>query len=386
MVKTLQGKDMDQSYQAARLLLEGKAEQDFALAEQLKEARAIRPVVVRGQHDHIHKLFDHLGISYDKVQMRELPSMSLDGRPVFVNCGRFPNTGWRVRKTISKHVEKGGQLVTTDWALDEILNKVFPGFVAWDGKKTGSNESWPIDAAQEVGRAEWFVENCSYPVAVEQEGVVKRILTSKAFAARYKCDPALAVTFRVGKGRVTHYVSHLYSQVVELRTARDKAPSTCYSEAMGVDPAKIGDLGKTTRTGGVKSAYSTYRSVMDSMTEPVSPHSSPFQQTSVGPGDKFSLFASEGYFSGGKNKVNISGLERELVIGRASSCDINVSESAVSRIHAGLVPAGDRIVLLRDLESRNGTYVNGKDVGNGVPLFYGDNIKLGKRAELKVTH
>jgi ATP/maltotriose-dependent transcriptional regulator MalT len=67
-----------------------------------------------------------------------------------------------------------------------------------------------------------------------------------------------------------------------------------------------------------------------------------------------------------------------VTIGKAPSNDIAIaSDSAMSRMHAVLerLSAG---WVLRDLSSRNGTYVNGERIWAERPLRNGDDIQLGK--------
>ena len=67
-----------------------------------------------------------------------------------------------------------------------------------------------------------------------------------------------------------------------------------------------------------------------------------------------------------------------LVLGRVGDvCDVICDNVAVSREHAKVYPAGGRIVLL-DLNSKNGTYVNGRRVIQE-ELNSGDVITLGKK-------
>lgn len=63
-------------------------------------------------------------------------------------------------------------------------------------------------------------------------------------------------------------------------------------------------------------------------------------------------------------------------IGRALACDISILEPAVSRRHAELIPQGPDL-LLRDLDSANGSFVNGErvDVAN---LRDQDLLQFGK--------
>jgi pSer/pThr/pTyr-binding forkhead associated (FHA) protein len=64
-----------------------------------------------------------------------------------------------------------------------------------------------------------------------------------------------------------------------------------------------------------------------------------------------------------------------LTIGRASDCDLCLSDGQVSRQHARIEPHGAGTQLI-DLESANGTYVNGRPVRRHV-LRNGDVITLG---------
>jgi diguanylate cyclase (GGDEF)-like protein len=73
------------------------------------------------------------------------------------------------------------------------------------------------------------------------------------------------------------------------------------------------------------------------------------------------------------------------VLGRSDDVDLRLTDEGVSRRHAALVKSGDR-VLLKDLESANGTYRNGVRVWNPVFLDDGDKITLGGTTILKFTY
>lgn len=64
------------------------------------------------------------------------------------------------------------------------------------------------------------------------------------------------------------------------------------------------------------------------------------------------------------------------VLGRHPDCDVQLQSHVVSRRHARLVRDGKRY-LLEDLESGNGTFLNGKRIQAPSPLGHGDEIKLG---------
>lgn len=71
------------------------------------------------------------------------------------------------------------------------------------------------------------------------------------------------------------------------------------------------------------------------------------------------------------------------VLGRAGSCDVQFNVPSVSRRHAVITKRG-RCWSLSDLQSKNGTWVNGQPARRR-HLRPGDRIKLGPDVELRVT-
>jgi pSer/pThr/pTyr-binding forkhead associated (FHA) protein len=65
----------------------------------------------------------------------------------------------------------------------------------------------------------------------------------------------------------------------------------------------------------------------------------------------------------------------EIILGRVGEVDVMLAEDMVSRRHARVVPQGDH-VLIEDLESTNGTFVNGEKIRRTV-LKEGDRILIG---------
>ena len=69
-----------------------------------------------------------------------------------------------------------------------------------------------------------------------------------------------------------------------------------------------------------------------------------------------------------------------LRIGRGQECEVRpvaAGDTAVSRVHAEVVLKPDGGVVVRDARSRNGTFVNGKQLATEHPLKQGDRILLG---------
>jgi hypothetical protein len=78
----------------------------------------------------------------------------------------------------------------------------------------------------------------------------------------------------------------------------------------------------------------------------------------------------------GPEKGQVIPIMDRVEIGRALECDIYILEPALSRKHAELELVGDDL-LLRDLGSVNGTYVNGEKVDE-VKLKDGDRMQFDK--------
>jgi pSer/pThr/pTyr-binding forkhead associated (FHA) protein len=65
-----------------------------------------------------------------------------------------------------------------------------------------------------------------------------------------------------------------------------------------------------------------------------------------------------------------------LLIGRLPECDVLLQDGLVSRMHARISVQNDS-VLVEDLHSTNGVYVNGLRVGHSAVLREGDRILIG---------
>ncbi len=67
----------------------------------------------------------------------------------------------------------------------------------------------------------------------------------------------------------------------------------------------------------------------------------------------------------------------ELLIGRSSDCQITLDESYVSSKHARIFERDDKL-MLEDLGSTNGTYLNRRRITAATELQRGDRIKIGR--------
>ena len=72
------------------------------------------------------------------------------------------------------------------------------------------------------------------------------------------------------------------------------------------------------------------------------------------------------------NEIAVHG---EIAIGRAESADVCLLDTHISRYHARLLER-DNVVWLQDLNSANGSRVNGNRIAGGVRLFHGDKVSF----------
>lgn len=77
----------------------------------------------------------------------------------------------------------------------------------------------------------------------------------------------------------------------------------------------------------------------------------------------------------GKKAGQIIPLETEMIIGRDPSCDLVLHDQGISRKHAMMIPS-QKAVILEDLQSTNGTFVNGSPIERKT-ITESDSIQIG---------
>ena len=70
-------------------------------------------------------------------------------------------------------------------------------------------------------------------------------------------------------------------------------------------------------------------------------------------------------------------VSEELVVGRAEKCHIVLDDTYVSQMHARIFSKGEA-VMVEDLGSTNGTYLNRRRITSPSELQRGDRVKIGK--------
>lgn len=169
---------------------------------------------VKGQWDNSDHTLRSLGIRHNTIKKGKLVDIPFDDvRVLVVNCaGNVPAEGYQ---RIRDFVARGGFLLSTDWTVHNLLEKAFPGYIAWNGGKADGKvvdaqvvDPDPVLFAGAVKHAGWKVDDGSQTIKVLKPGV--RILVRSRQVA--KDDPdhlgILAVVFSFGRGQVMHLVGH----------------------------------------------------------------------------------------------------------------------------------------------------------------------------------
>ncbi len=183
-------------------------------------------VEVKGQWDDSSKTLRSLGIRHQVIKAKQLRDIPLNGTYVLViNCaGTVPKESLQA---IRNFVIQGGYLLSTDWSLDNMLAKAFPGYVVWNGGKTPGTvvDATVLDhdpillAGTNLQRSTWKLDKESQMVRVLKPNLVRVLAVSQRLSP---IDPnnninlegttpqtgVLAVEFAFGRGRILHLVGH----------------------------------------------------------------------------------------------------------------------------------------------------------------------------------
>lgn len=263
--------DMTGSYRIAKELVRDRLRRHSPETMRLlDQVHAADVIVVRGEYDHIEQVLSVADTPHTVIRPASLGDAKL--RPdqiVFVNCpGKLPELALR---NLDRFVEAGGYLFTTDWALRHVIEKIFPGVLAYNDRPTGDEvvrieildraDSLLSSVLDEREDPQWWLEGSSFPIHILDPDRVRVHLQSKELGKRYGETPVF-VSFDYGDGQVYHMISHFYLQRSETRTARHAAPATDYVVSKGVaaeDLWRFKEL-DTDRfpTSEVESAYTSY--------------------------------------------------------------------------------------------------------------------------------
>ncbi len=184
----------------------------------------------------------------DVIRPSDVPKTNLSKYDmVLVGCpgSEIPKIG--ISKFREYVIEEGGWLYTTDWCLRTVVENAFPGYMHWDGTKTGdvvvpcrmtdahhpfldgvysaimtgkygsnSSKSKGPKGPKGYGKSptfSWWLEDKSFPISIDRPDAVHVLIRSEEIGRKWGNDPVLCY-FDVGKrgGRVIHQISHSHLQ------------------------------------------------------------------------------------------------------------------------------------------------------------------------------
>ena len=242
--------EMDVAYkisnQLVRERLERENPEDIAILDSVAESDI---VCVQGTYDHIHLVLNAIGVPFAHVTHSQLQKMDLKPeQTVYVNCPcNFPAAAAR---KLSAFVEAGGMLITTDWALKNVLEVGFPNTVKYNGRATGDEVVAVeiVDHEDEILKGfidqekdaapVWWLEGSSYPIEILDKKKVKVLVRSDELKRRYGADPVI-ISFEWGKGIVYHMISHFYLQRSETRTKKQESSASSYAKAQNMSSSTV---------------------------------------------------------------------------------------------------------------------------------------------------
>jgi hypothetical protein len=193
---------------------------EFNLAAQTNPDAVVE---VKGAWDNSSQILKAMGIRYHEIKAKELRDFSLmNTKVVVINCeGKVPVDAM---EPLRQWVIHGGYLISTDWTLGNVVQRAFPGMVAFDGYKTkGTTVDAQITGSEpdllagtRVARATWKLDEESQALRVlnprvhvlVRSGMLSEMDPCSSASLDYNQRGALAVHFPYGRGAVLHLVGH----------------------------------------------------------------------------------------------------------------------------------------------------------------------------------
>ena len=238
------GDDMQEAYRIGGALAMEKLSQRDQRAIQTMAADSI--IVVPGCYDHIDRVLSSLNIKYITLDEHQVSTYRFrNDQTVYINCGSnfTPDAIQRLRQ----EVEKGLHLVTTDWALSDVLELAFPEYIRYNRCSTADevvgiqvvDTNHPLVngflPASKHAEPQWWLESGSHAIEIVNPAQVRVLIRSRTLGEKYRSD-AVLVTFNCGQGNVIHMISHFYLQRSETRDARHQMSAKQYAMDIKASP------------------------------------------------------------------------------------------------------------------------------------------------------
>ena len=205
-------------------------------------------LVFDGVHEKADQIFDFIyankkKIVEDRVEIGKTINEGLDQYNMIIIGCPGSNIPEEAFDKIELYVRYGGWLLCTDWCIEYIIEKIFPGYIAKGGERTKDaivkcqitlpnhpfldgvlselqQITWKKgkkkkdidqDKDLEIDEFRWWVEYRSFPIKVLRPDLVDVLIASWEIETLWGEAPVL-VCFDYGKGKIIHMISHAHLQ------------------------------------------------------------------------------------------------------------------------------------------------------------------------------
>ncbi len=199
-----------------------------------------RILAIEGEYEKPQKIIEHMYAAEKIVIKRKMITKKIrsidfnDFDVLLIGCsGKDIPTS--VFSKIRDFVLNGNYLITTDWALQSIIEPIFPGYIRWNRQRTAdavvpcqileTNHPFVEGVLGEIQQSKyksndtkndefkWWLETRSFPIEVLNYNEVKILINSWEIKKKWG-EGAVLVYFNYGKkgGKVIHMISHTHLQ------------------------------------------------------------------------------------------------------------------------------------------------------------------------------
>ena len=170
-------------------------------------------IVVKGRYDKVEDILTEMEIEHTMFNYGISKDAYLRPNQIaLVNC---PGDDIHI-PTITNFVSMGGWLVTTDWALDKVIEPAFPRTI----RRIGSTHDDVVEITPcnsqitkgVVDKSQFWLEASSHLIGIDDADSIKTLIKSEELKHRYQKSDVIMVGFNWGKGKVFHSISHFILQ------------------------------------------------------------------------------------------------------------------------------------------------------------------------------
>ncbi|MDP1829038.1 MAG: hypothetical protein Q8L48_37595 [Archangium sp.] len=211
-------------------------------------------VIVRGSADAMESVLGRAKASFVIVDAAELAELPLHSKQVvMVNCTGVMSQASLDR--LKRFVTAGGFLYTTDHAVANVVQKLFPNTIAWTGGSTqqevvpvrihGTDEDRGLlNSLGGNAKELWQTAGGGYPVKVLDPKRVTVLMDSPVAEKKYGSG-IVAVRFRWEDGQVIHVTGHFATQPGQTREQVAESGGRVFEQlSNNVVQAKAADEGR----------------------------------------------------------------------------------------------------------------------------------------------